>query len=148
MDGAPQLTPPPKLGGGAPPLPPGAAGGAGSMTGPGPGGPMSSPMATPQPMEGMQKGARMQIQVASQMLQRELAHFPLESPEFKALDDALRNLQKAFGKNKEDDRKAFPSEIMNMLAAVGPGSATPGQQAMMKPPGAGAPPPAAPPQLG
>lgn len=148
MDGMPNLPPPPTLGGkGGAPMPPSAPDAGASMTGPGAGGPMSSPMATPQPMAGIQKGARIQVQVASQMLQRELPHFPLESPEFEALSEALRKIQKAFGKTQDEDRKAFPAEIMNMLSAVGPGSQSPGQKAMAgaPPPGAGAP-PAAPPQ--
>lgn len=115
----------------APKAPPtGAVAPGPSATGPGMGGPMPSPMATPQPMEGMQKAARIQIQIASEMLQRELPHFPLDSPEFDAISKALSGLGKAFGKSKDDDRKLFPAEIMNMLSAIGP-----------KPPGAGAPPP-------
>jgi hypothetical protein len=104
-------------------------------------------MATPQPMAGVEKGARIQIQVASQMLQRELPHFQLDSEQFKAVSDALRTLQKAFGKTQDEDQKLFPAEIMNMLSAVGPGSKSPGQQAMAgappmggAAPGAGAPP--------
>jgi hypothetical protein len=106
---------------------------------------MSSPMTTPQRMAGMEKGARIQIQTASEMLQRELPHFPLDSDEFKAVSDALKRLQSAFGKSKDEDQKLIPAEIMNMLHAVGPGSQSPGQKAMMAPPGAGGPPPGAPP---
>lgn len=133
----PPLPPPPKLGQGTPPpVAPGAGGNAAeSMTGPGAGGPISSPMTTPQPMEGMQKGARIQVQVASEMLQRELPHFPLDSEEFKAISGALKTIQGAFGKSKDEDRRAFPAEILNMLSAVGPGSASPGAKVM-----AGAPP--------
>lgn len=134
--------------GAKPPMPaPGAA--APSVSGAGAGGPLPSPMATPQPMAGVEKGARIQVQVASQMLQRELPHFQLDSEEFKAVSDALRTLQKAFGKSQDEDQKLFPAEIMNMLAAVGPGSQSPGQKAMAgapaggPPPGAGAPPPQA-----
>ena len=123
---------------GAPPVTPGAAP---SVGGAGASGPLSSPMATPQPMAGVEKGARIQIQVASQMLQRELPHFPLDSEQFKAVSDALRTLQKAFGKSQDEDQKLFPAEIMNMLSAVGPGSKTPGQQAVSGAPpmGGGAP---------
>lgn len=105
---------------------------------------MSSPMASPEPAKGMEKSARIQVQVAAEMLQRELPHFGLDSAEFKAVSSALNTLQKAFGKSKDDDRKLFPAEIMNMLHAVGPGAASPGQKAMMGAPPAGGP-PAAPP---
>lgn len=97
---------------------------------------MPSPMNTPQPMEGMQKAARIQVQVASEMLQRELPHFPLDSPEFKAISGALSSMGKVFGKSKDEDRKLFPAEIMNMLSAVGGGGKPPAPAA---PPGAPAP---------
>jgi hypothetical protein len=102
-------------------------------------------MATPQPMEGMQKAARVQIQVASEMLQRELPHFPLDSDEFEAVSKALATLARAFGKSKDEDQRLFPAAIMNMLGAVGPGSKGPGAAAMAggppgMPAGAGGPP--------
>lgn len=133
---APNLPPPPKLSGGNPPPGMGAEG-ADSATGPGSGGPMAAPMSTPQPNSGIEKAARVQIQAASNALQRELPHFPLDSDEFKAIDSALRTLQKAFGKSKDDDQKLFPAEVMNMLSAIGPGAQSPGQKAMAGPPGAG-----------
>lgn len=117
-----------------------------SATGAGTGGPTSSPMGTPQPMEGIQKAARVQIQAASEMLQRELPHFPLDSEEFKAISNALGTLGKAFGKSKDADRKLFPSDVMNKLAlsATGPQAKTPGQTAMSGgAPGPGAMAPAA-----
>lgn len=123
--------------------PPGAGGVADAATGPGAGGPVSSPMNTPEKMPGMEKAARVQVQIASEMLQRELPHFPLDGDQFKALTAALGTIQKAFGKSKDEDRKLFPAEVMNMIGAVGPGAASPGQKAMAggPPPGAGAPPP-------
>ena len=139
---------PPNAGAPKPP-PPGAGAPGDSATGPGQGGPIGSPMATPKPMEGIEKAARVQIQVASEMLQRELPHFPLDSPEFDAVSKALATLSKAFGKTKDEDRRLFPAEIMNMLGALGPGAKSPGAAAMGGPPppgaggppGAGAPPP-------
>jgi len=87
-------------------------------------------MATPQKMEGIEKAARIQIQVASEMLQRELPNFPLDSEQFDAVSKALATLGKAFGKSKDEDRKLFPAEVMNMVGAIGPGSQSPGQKAM------------------
>lgn len=109
---------------------PGAPGAGPSPAGPGAGGPVGAPMATPQPQEGMQKAARVQIQIASEMLQRELPHFPLDSDEFDAVSKALATLARAFGKSKNEDRRLFPAEIMNMLGAIGPGSKPPGAAAM------------------
>lgn len=131
--GMPALPPPPGAGG---PSAPGA---------PGPGGPVSAPMSQPSPMPGVQKAARVQVQVASEMIQRELPHFPLDSEEFKALTSALNAITKVFGKSADEDRKLFPAEIMNMLGAIGPKSAPPGVQAMGGPPAPpGAPPMGAP----
>src|SRR5947209_20562649 len=98
------------LGGGKAPAPgagdPGEAAG-----GPGAGGPTPSPMATPQPQEGVEKGARIQIQIASEMLQRELPHFPLESDEFEAVSKALATLSNASGKSSDEDRTMFHAEL-------------------------------------
>ncbi len=126
---------------------PGAPAPGASATGPGAGGPASSPMATPQPMEGMQKAARVQISLAAKMLQQQIPHFPLESPEFDAVNKALSTLARVFGKTKDQDERLFPAETMNLLNSLGPGSKTPGQAAMAGAPGgapaAPAPPPAA-----
>jgi hypothetical protein len=101
---------------------------------------MPSPMATPQPMEGMQKAARIQIQIASTMLQKELPHFPLDSPEFDAVSKALATMNRVFGKSKDEDRKMFPAETMNILGAMGPKPAGGAPGAGGPPPGVGAPP--------
>lgn len=152
----PPLPPPPKLSGGMPSSGPGNAPPGASVGGPGAAGPMSAPMNTPEPMPGIEKGARVQVQIASQMLQRELPHFKLDSPEFKALSSSLSTLQKAFGKTQEGDRALIPAEIRNMIAAANP-SMSPGAKAMSggsPPPGAppsgappGAPPPGMPPAM-
>ena len=59
----------------------------------------------------------------------------------KALSGALKTIQGAFGKSKDDDRKLFPAETMNILSAIGPGAKSPGQAAMAATPPAGAAPP-------
>src|SRR5258708_39715381 len=106
--------PDPKAFAGRPPLP-GAGDPGDSATGPGAGGPTPSPMATPQPMEGVEKGARIQLQIAREMLPRELPHFPPDSEQFDAISKALGTLSKAFGKWKDGERKSVPVEIMNMV---------------------------------
>jgi hypothetical protein len=90
------------------------------------------------------------VQTAAEILQRELPNFPLDSDEFKALSGALKTIQNAFGKSKDDDRKLFPAETLNILSALGPGAKSPGQAALaatppagMQPPGATPPPPPA-----
>src|SRR5258708_25356976 len=104
--------PDPKMAMGKPPVV-GAGDPGEAATGPGAGGPTPSPMATPQPMEGVEKGARIQIQIASEMLQRELPHFPLDSEQFDALSKALGTLNKPFRQSKSEDPKMFPPEILD-----------------------------------
>jgi hypothetical protein len=100
-------------------------------------------------MPGMEKGARIKIQMASHMLQQELPNFPLDSEQFKAISRALEVIGKAFGKSADEDRKMFPAETMDLLHSVGPGSMSPGAKAIagMPPGGAGAPGAGAPPSL-
>lgn len=90
-------------------------------------------------MEGLEKAARVRVQVAAQSLSQELSRFKFDSEEFKALGDALRTLQKVFGKSKDEDRKLFPAETMNLVSSIKEQS--PGQKAMSAtsaPPGASA----------
>lgn len=117
---------------GGPGAPPPGAGG------PGMGGPTPTPMSTPQPMEGMQKAARVNVQMAVKMLQRELPHFELDSDQGKALLSALKTLSSGFGKTEDKDQELIPAEIMQLLSQVGPGAG-----GGAKPPGPGAPPPGA-----
>lgn len=95
-------------------------------------------------MEGMEKAARVEIQMAVKILQRQLPHFPIESEQGKAVLSALKTLSNGFGKTEDKDQELIPAEVMQLLSALGPGagapSAPPGS-APMKPPGAGAAPP-------
>jgi len=127
------------------PLPGSPAGGAGMMgAAPGGaaapptagGGPAASPMTTPQPQEGLQKAARVEVQIAIKQLQKTLPAFPIESNENKAVMNALRALTNAFGKTESQDRELIPAEILQLLAAVN--TATPGAGAMAGKPNPGA----------
>ena len=131
------------------PLPGGAPGAPGAMpgagvSGAGAGGPTGTPMSTPQPMEGMQKAARVNVQLAMKMLQRELPHFEIASEQFKSLHSAIKTLSTGFGETEDKDRDLIPAEIRQLLSQVGPGSAPPGAASMAgaPTPGAGAPIPA------
>jgi len=100
-------------------------------------------MATPQPNEGQKAAARVNVQIARQMLELELPKFGSDSPEGDAILTALRSISKAFGKTEDKSRELIPSETMNLLGAIGPGAGTPGMKAMAGAPipGAGGPPP-------
>lgn len=95
-------------------------------------------MATPQPNEGLEKAARVDVQTAVRVMQKALAAFPIESDQNKALMKALKAIQDGFGKTEEQDRQLIPAEILGMLPALG--NQSPGAAAMaQKPPLGGAP---------
>lgn len=99
--------------------------------------PTSSPMSTPQPNEGEKGGAMAQVQMAMHVLEQTLVPFGSSSPEGEAILKVLQTLGKQFGETKDKGRSLIPSEIMNLVAGMPKGSAP-------QPPGAGAPPGAAP----
>lgn len=105
-------------------------------------GPTGSPMTTPQPQEGLQKAARVEVQIAVKQLQRTLAAFPIESAENKAVLSALKTLSNAFGKTEDKDRELIPAEIMSLLSSVT--GQTPGGAAMSQKPAVGGAPGAQP----
>lgn len=134
---------------GATPAPPPDA--AEASTGPGAGGPVPSPMTTPQPMKGLEKGGRVKVQVISKAIGALVSDFPFGSKEQKALIDVMKKLADTFGKTADEDQGLMKSETLSMLGLLG--NKTPGQVAMggapkppgmpgAHPPGAGAPAPA------
>lgn len=126
---------------GKPPIaPPDAA-----SVGAGNGGPTPAPMTTPQPMQGMEKAARVKMQVLAKAIQGEIPNFPFDSKEAKTLVEVLKKLADTFGKSAEDDQGQMKSETLSMLGMLGgrpPGGAPPGAggKPPMPPPAAGAPP--------
>lgn len=95
-------------------------------------------MQTPQGNEGQQKAARVQVALAAKLLQQQIPHFPMESPEFDAVNKALATIARVFGKQKDQDQRLFPAETMNLLSSMGGGAKPPGMGA----PGAPSPAPA------
>jgi hypothetical protein len=94
-------------------------------------------MSTPEAMPGKEKDARVKVQMAMKMLQQQFPNFDIGTDQFKALQSAIKTLSTAFGESEDRDRDLIPAEIRQMLSSIGPGSASPGQAAMM---GGGAPP--------
>ena len=102
------------------------------------GAPSPAPMTTPQPAAGLEKAARVKMQVIAKAIQSEIPNFSFDSKEAKALVDILRKLADTFGKNADEDQGAFKSETLSMLGMAG--QKTPGQAAMAgKPPAPAAP---------
>lgn len=102
----------------------------------GPGsGPTPSPMTTPQPNEGLRQAARVNIQIARDMLLQELPKIGTDSDEGKALLRVLDILSKSFGKSEDKDRELIPAETLQLLSSLKPGGGSPGAEAMaQKPP--------------
>lgn len=82
------------------------------------GGPISSPMSSPQPNAGVEKAARVDVQIAMKQLSKTLSNFPIESEQFKAVMSALGALRKGFGETEDKDRELIPAEIMQLLSTV------------------------------
>ena len=110
--------------------------------------PVTSPMATPQPQEGTQQAAMVNITMAMDLLEASLAAFGSESEEGQALLGSLQGLSRKFGASKKKAESLVPAEIMQlmqMLPQAGGGSAQAkamnAPPPMPMPPGGGMPPP-------
>jgi len=122
------------------------AGGAGKNPGASPpamqpgaesGDPAGAPMMTPQPAEGEQMSAMIQITMAMDMLTKSLPPFGAESDEGKAIMKAVESLSKAFGEQEHKARELVPAELRMLMQTLGQQS--PEQQAMAGGGPAGAP---------
>jgi hypothetical protein len=100
--------------------------------------PMASPMSTPEPQNGNQEQARLNIMMALDMLQQALGVFGMESPEGKALERVVTDITKQFGERESKTRELMPAEIINLIQTLPQaGGATPGQRSVMQAPIAG-----------
>lgn len=99
--------------------------------------PAGAPMMTPQPAEGEQMSAMVQIAMAMQMLQKSLPPFGAESDEGKAIMKAVESLSRAFGEQEHSARELIPAELRLLMQTLG--QQTPEQQAMAGGGPAGAP---------
>jgi hypothetical protein len=96
-------------------------------------------MMTPQQPGGQQEGSRVDVLMATKLLERSLGAFGAPSKEGKAILTALKALGGAFGQTEGGSEQLMPAELRHMIGQfAGPGM--PGA-----PPGAGAPPPGGPP---
>jgi hypothetical protein len=108
--------------------------------------PVTAPMSTPQPQEGTQQSAMININMAMDLLESSLAAYGSETEEGQALLNSLSTLSRKFGASKKKTEGLIPAEIMSLMQTLPQaGGGSPQAKAMA---GAGAPPmpPAAPPQ--
>ena len=106
--------------------------------------PITAPMATPQPMEGQQQSAMINITMAMDLLESSLAAYGSESEEGQTLLNALSSLSRKFGASKKKAEGLIPTEIMQLMQNLPQaGGGSPQAKAMAAP---SAPPPM-PPQM-
>jgi len=102
------------------------------------GAPTGAPMMTPQPAEGEQMSAMIQISIAMQMIEKSLPAFGAESDEGKAIMESLKKLGRAFGESEHKAKELVPAELRMLMQTLGQQS--PEQKAMAGGGPAGAPP--------
>ncbi len=81
------------------------------------GAPQGAPMSVPNPKEGMQAKARVDIQQALQLLKKNLNPdvFPVHGPEWKSLDSAIKGLAKVAG---EEQGKEIGQAGLKLIASA------------------------------
>ncbi len=109
-----------------------------------PGGPVGAPLSTPQPNEGMQQEAMVNLSMAMDLMEGSLGAFGTGSPEGQAVHKALGALVKVLGPQREKAQDLQGAELMQLMSSLpqaGGGSPEMAAGAGAPPPGAGAPPP-------
>jgi len=80
--------------------------------------PMASPMSTPEPKAGNKEGARVNVQMAMDLLQQSLPAFGSDSAEGKAILEIMKKLGSAFGAREAQTRELVPAEILQMISTL------------------------------
>jgi hypothetical protein len=90
-------------------------------------------MMSPAQPQGSQEGSRIDVMMATKLLERSLSVFGTTSEEGQAILKCLSTLGKKFGKSQDETSELMPAELKHMIAAAsGPGNPNPS--------GGGAPP--------
>ena len=88
--------------------------------------PMSAPMLTPEEKQGDQANAKVNVQMAMDLMQQALVTFGSESKEGKKILEVITSLARVFGETEGKTRELIPAEIMQMIQALPQtGSASP-----------------------
>jgi len=93
--------------------------------------PMSAPMLTPEDKNGDQANAKVNVQMAMDLMQQALTAFGAESKEGKRILDVLTSLAQVFGETEGKTRELIPAEIMQMIQSLPQtGAASPALRAL------------------
>jgi hypothetical protein len=75
-------------------------------------------MSTPEPKAGNKEGARINVQMAMDLLQQSLPAFGSDSEEGKAILEIMKKLGTAFGAREAQTRELVPAEILQMISTL------------------------------
>jgi hypothetical protein len=93
--------------------------------------PMSAPMLTPEDKQGDQANAKVNVQMAMDLMQQALVGFGSDSKEGKVILDVISSLAKVFGETEGKTRELIPAEIMQMIQSLPQtGAASPAMRAL------------------
>jgi hypothetical protein len=96
-------------------------------------------MSTPESKDGDKQGAKINITMAMDMLEKALPAMGSETPEGTAIIDVLKKLATVFGQNEHHTRELIPAEILQMQRTLPQaGGASPQAKAVQKVPVPGA----------
>jgi hypothetical protein len=96
--------------------------------------PVTAPMSTPQPAEGTEQSAMININMAMDLLEASLASFGSESEEGQTLLNTLSSLSRKFGASKKKAEGLVPAEIMQLMQTLPQaGGGSPESRAMNAP---------------
>jgi hypothetical protein len=102
-------------------------------------------MSTPEPKEGEKAAARINIQMAMDLLQQSLPALGSDSEEGAAIMKVVKELTKAFGEREAKSKELVPAEIMQLMQTLPQaGGATPEQRVAASAPAPTAPQPTPP----
>jgi len=108
--------------------------------------PTGAPMSTPEPKEGERAAAKINIQIAMDLLQQSLPALGSDTEEGKAIMDTVKSLAKTFGKPEARTQELIPSEIIQMMQTLPQAAgATPEQKVVQSQPSVQPPMPPQPP---
>ncbi len=93
-------------------------GGGGAAAGGGAPAPGGGPMSTPNPMEGLQTEAMVNMTLCMEVLAKALPAFGPATKEGKAVMNALKALTNVFGKDRQQAGELIPAQLTNLLQSV------------------------------
>lgn len=102
--------------------------------------PAAAPMLTSQAPEGLREAAKVDVMLATKVLERALPAFGFDTKEGKAILNALRSFGSVFGQSQSNAEQLMPAELQQLMQSMSPASGAPTAPPASPMPAAGAPP--------